>query len=208
MANNKRDDRTRNWIFILYPESAPENWRDVIDELHIQWAESPLHDCDKNADGSPKKPHYHILLTFDGNKSFSQICEITEKLCCPIPQKCQNVKGTVRYFVHMDDPDKYQYDRDKIVSHGGFDVASNLRATSSDRYSILREIVDFVRTKEIIEYADLVEYALMEHPDDWFPLLADTSTLFISTYITSLRNKYYRAKKLNIDPVTGEITEK
>ncbi|WP_425423122.1 Rep family protein, partial [Segetibacter koreensis] len=27
--SEKRDTRTRNWTFFVYPESAPENWRDV-----------------------------------------------------------------------------------------------------------------------------------------------------------------------------------
>ena len=37
-----KDGRTRNWNVIVYPESAPENWRQIIDDLHIEWAESPL----------------------------------------------------------------------------------------------------------------------------------------------------------------------
>ena len=39
-----KDERTRNWTFVIYPESAPKNWRDVLDEQHIQWVESPLHE--------------------------------------------------------------------------------------------------------------------------------------------------------------------
>ena len=42
--------RTRSWTFIVYPDSAPENWRSILDEDHIQWIESPLHDKDLNAD--------------------------------------------------------------------------------------------------------------------------------------------------------------
>ncbi|WP_241963848.1 replication protein [Staphylococcus saprophyticus] len=28
--SEKRDTRTRNWTFFVYPESAPENCRDVL----------------------------------------------------------------------------------------------------------------------------------------------------------------------------------
>ena len=51
----KPDVRARAWTFIVYPESAPENWRDVLDRFHLQWACSPLHDRDVNATGEPKR---------------------------------------------------------------------------------------------------------------------------------------------------------
>ena len=50
-------------------ESAPENWRDVLDRFHLQWACSPLHDRDVNATGEPKKAHWHILLSFGGKRA-------------------------------------------------------------------------------------------------------------------------------------------
>lgn len=57
-----KETRTRNWSVIVYPESAPENWRQILDESHIEWIESPLHEFDTNPTGEIKKPHYHILL--------------------------------------------------------------------------------------------------------------------------------------------------
>lgn len=56
----------RDWAFIVYPESAPENWREILDDTHIRWIESPLHDKDFNPDGTIKKPHWHVMLSADG----------------------------------------------------------------------------------------------------------------------------------------------
>ena len=42
-------------LFIVYPESAPSNWRDTLNKTHLRWIESPLHDKDVNADGEVKK---------------------------------------------------------------------------------------------------------------------------------------------------------
>ena len=65
MAEKKStDSRTRTWTFVLYEDSAPENWRQLLDDMHIEWVESPWHDKDINADGKPKKKHKHILLLF------------------------------------------------------------------------------------------------------------------------------------------------
>lgn len=51
MANN----RTRNWAFICYPDSAPDNWKVVLKSFHIPCAISPLHDKDLNPTGDEKK---------------------------------------------------------------------------------------------------------------------------------------------------------
>ena len=59
----KVDSRARNWSLVVYPESAPENWRDILDDYHIPWVESPLHDKDINPDGEIKK-HIGILVYF------------------------------------------------------------------------------------------------------------------------------------------------
>ena len=116
MAKNKKDVRARTWTFILYPESAPENWRYILDGYHIPWVESPLHDKDVNPDGTVKKAHRHIILLFDGKKSFEQVKDITDALNAPIPQKTANTKGLVRYLIHMDNPEKQAF----CPGHAGF----------------------------------------------------------------------------------------
>ena len=64
-----RDDyKTRNWVTIVYPESAPKDWRDKLREECIQAVVSPLHNADANPDGEQKKEHYHVMLLFDGPK--------------------------------------------------------------------------------------------------------------------------------------------
>lgn len=181
------DDRIRNWSFILYPESAPENWRDIIDELHIQWLESPIHDRDTDANGELKKPHIHILLLFDGKKSFTQIKEITENLNSPIPQKVASARGLVRYFLHLDNPEKAQYEAADIISHGGADSAEYLKPTSSTRYMLIKEMMDFVDENNIVEMRDLLSYARAQRFEDWFPLLCDNSAYIMNSLIKSNR---------------------
>ena len=138
---------------------------------------------------------------YDGNKSYEQIKEITDSLGQPIPQKVQNIRGVIRYLAHIDNPEKAQYDKDSIEGHGGIDIQSYLRAQSTDRYSILREMTEYIREHDIIEYCDLVDVALSEHYEDWFPLLADTNCMYISSYISSRRN----SKRMPVNAITGEV---
>ena len=198
------DERTRNWTFLVYPESAPENWRDILDDEHIQWVESPLHDKDDNADGDQKKPHWHILVLFEGKKSYEQVRELTDKLHATIPQKTASAKGLVRYMAHLDNPEKFQYDKGAIIGHGGVDVAEYLKPTSSSRYQLIGEMMDYVREQNITELEDLAYYARTERFDDWFPLLCDSSAYIMGEFIKSRRNRL-PLKVKEIDPETGEI---
>ena len=125
-----KEGRARNWTFLVYPESAPNNWRDILDEEHIQWVESPLHDKDTNADGMLKKSHWHILLLFDEEKGFEQVRRVTNMVNATIPQICVSVKGLVRYMAHMNNLKKVQYDKNLIVGHGGVDVTGYLKPVS------------------------------------------------------------------------------
>lgn len=193
MASDKTrgSDRTRNWSVIVYPDSAPENWRDYLDDLHLEWIESPLHEFDVNPDGEVKKAHWHVLLLFGGVKSYEQVLEIVKPLNCPIPQRCHNAKAQVRYMAHLDNPDKYQYRVSDIRPHGGVDLAELLRPSSSERYTIVADMMQWVRDNRVTEYADLVEFAMDEHRDDWFPALCDSCSIVMSTYIKSC---HYRAE--------------
>lgn len=183
------DNRARTWTFVLYEESAPENWRDMLDEQHIQWVESPWHDKDMNANGEPKKKHKHILLMFSGKKSYEQIKEITDSLKQPIPQRCHDARALVRYMAHLDNPEKAQYNVNDIKPHGGVDVSEMLKPSSSERYSLIRDMIDYIRSKGVTEFQDLMDYAAEEHFSDWFPLLCDNSAYIIGQYIKSQRHR-------------------
>lgn len=191
MANEKTrgHDRTRIWAVIVYPESAPENWRDILDEYHIEWAESPLHEYDTNLTGEVKKPHWHIVLAFDGPKSYEQVVEILAPLNCPIPQRCHSLKGAVRYFAHLDNPEKHQYSVSDIVGHGGFDVSAALAPSASERYALIAEMISFVRENGVTEFQDLMDYARDNRFDTWFPLLCDSCSFVMQQYIKSQRHR-------------------
>lgn len=187
-----KDERTRNWTFVVYPDSAPQNWREIIDEDHIQWIESPLHDQDKDANDEMKKAHWHVLLMYGGLKSYKQIEELTQRINATIPQKCASTKGLVRYMVHMDNPEKFQYSRSEIIGHGGADVAEYLKATGASRYLLIREMMDYVKENHVTEMNELIYYAMAERFDDWFPLLCDNSAYIMNALIKSNRHSAMR----------------
>lgn len=193
-----KETRARGYAFVLYPESAPEHWRSIIDDWHVPWAESPLHDKDVNpGTGEVKKPHWHILLNFDSVKSYDQVKELLSQLGdgATIPVKLNSVKGMLRYFCHMDNPEKYQYPRELIIGHGGLDVDDLLRPSASARYEFIKEMCYYISEFNITEFYELIDYAMVEKAETWFPLLCDNSSYIVNQYIKSNRERVYRSRK-------------
>lgn len=189
-GKSRGHDRTRVWCAVVYPESAPELWRDTLDEAHIEWAESPLHDKDADpGTGECKKPHWHILLAFDGPKSYEQVLELLAPLNCTIPQRCHSLRGAVRYFCHLDNPEKFQYPVSGIVAHGGFDLASALAPTASQRYELIAEMEEWCISSGCVEFCDLLDYAAHERREDWFPLLCDSCAFVMTQFLRSRRHR-------------------
>lgn len=186
---SSRNERVRNWNIVVYPESAPDNWRSVFDDLHIPWIESPLHCNDICANGELKKPHYHVTLLFSGSKSYEQVKELTDSLNCPIPQICHDTRGSVRYMTHMDNPEKAQYKTSEIIGHGGADPYEYVDLLKTRVKEVTREIILFCKDNGVTEFSDLVEYCLLNGEDDWYNVAMHYATLSIKTYINSARHR-------------------
>lgn len=188
MAEKKKDTRTRNWSFIVYPESAPENWIEQLKEEMTPFAVSPLHDEDVNeGTGELKKAHYHVLLCFESMKSYEQVKEITERFNGSIPQRVNSAKGLIRYFVHRDNPEKHQYDIINIYAYGDIDVISPFK-TSTSRYDAIKQMLKYVNDNNIMEFQDLMNYA-MEEQEEWFRYLCDSCAYIVQEYIKSVRHR-------------------
>lgn len=193
-----KDARYRNWVFVAYPESAPENWRSILDEWHIPWIESPLHDRDVNpGTGELKKPHWHIALAADSLKSYSQILEVTKSINATIPQPIHSMRGQIRYFAHLDNPEKVQYAIDDIIPHQGADLEAILMPTRSQRYKYIADMLSWCRENDVIEFQDLVDYAITDHPDDWFPMLCDSCAYIVSQYLKSARMRSVKENQVD-----------
>ncbi len=192
--STKNNKRSRNWAFILYPESAPKNWQEKLIELNVQFALSPLHNLDVNPDnGEIKKEHYHVILVFDSVKSYEQVKEITQKLKQPVPQICHSILGSIRYFTHQDNPEKFQYQVENIKVFNGFDIDKYTEMTVTQKKAIIKEICQYIVSADVVEYADLVEYAILEN-QEWFDTIQSSHTMFLTSFI---RSRKFRAKIVN-----------
>lgn len=186
--------KKRNWAFVLYPESAPEDWKEQLRLSGLQGAISPLHDKDINPTGEPKKPHYHVILVYGSPTTYSNVKAFTDKLNQPIPQALEQVRGYYRYFTHKDNPEKYQYDEREIETFNGFNIADFVELTRSEVTSKKHELLTLAREKGFSEYAELVDY-VQDNMDMTYFDIVSSHTLFFVGYMRSVR--YRGAGKLN-----------
>ena len=190
--NQEKNVKKRNWAFVLYPDSAPADWREQLARSGVACAISPLHDRDLNPTGEPKKPHYHVILVYGSPTTYNNVKGFTNgQLGQTIPQALEQVKGYYNYLTHADNPEKAQYSAKDIQILNGFDIRDFVELTKSEVIRIKREIMDFIRDNRIYEYADLMEMLMDggEETADYFEV-ASNNTVYFDRYLSSRR---YRA---------------
>lgn len=196
--------KKRNWAFVLYPESAPADWREQLQKTGLQCAISPLHDKDMNPDNTPKKPHYHVILTYSGPTSYNVVKALTDGFNQPIPQALEQVRGYYRYLTHKDNPEKAQYDEREVKTINGFNIADFSELTRSEITQIKKTLQALIRQYDIVEYAQLMDFLQDEEMNVEYEV-ASNNTLFFDRYIGSRRHAPRIPK---CDPKTGEVIEK
>lgn len=179
--------KKRNWTFVLYPESAPKNWRELLQKSGIQAAVSPLHNRDVNPTGEVKKEHYHIILVYPGPTTYNAVAGFTASLNATIPQVLEAVKGMWRYFTHKDNPEKAQYEEREITTVNGFNISDLVELTKSEVNELKRSICNLIREVDITEYAGLLDFLCDNELWAEYDVAAN-NTLFFNTYLTSRRH--------------------
>lgn len=115
------------------------------------------HDSDIDDDGQPKKPHVHVFIRFPNPRYLNSVAKdlgIASNYIRP----CGDSRSFVRYLVHRDSPNKFQYDPKNIVSNIPDFVqeclASDKEKSESDKVLEILELLDnissFVDTRSFV----------------------------------------------------------
>lgn len=195
MTQIKKEQRSNKWAFLLYQESAPKDYLNILEELHVPFVLSPWHDKDVNrSTGEFKKPHKHGALFFETLKSYRQVSElISDNLKGPTHvEVVMSPKGMYDYFIHAENPDKTPYNIDDIESGAGFELDKFLAEQASDEF--LNEVIDLIENNDITELEDLVYFA-RENNYLLLNLVID-KTYFFAKFLDSRRFNPKRKKYL------------
>lgn len=183
------DIRCNAWWFIMYPDSAPDNWFDILEKLAVPIAVSPLHEADPLSDDE-YKPHWHVIIKYGSVKAYDQALEVSKLVHGTIPKRVDKIQGAFRYLCHLDQPNKPQYDLKDITLISGFDPNEANKPTDAQIYKMITEIVKYIVENNITYYIDLLMMCMFDDtaPSDWGYTVAHNTTLF-SGACESLRKK-------------------
>lgn len=185
----KSDIKKRNWTFVLYEDSCAKDWEEYLISTGVLFSYA-YHDKDKTEIGEPKKPHYHVVLCFDGPITYLNVSNYAKRVGAAndVVQPVGSVRGIVRYFCHKDNPDKYQYSEDIIQCRNGFDPSDYFCLTATQQKAFKRKTIEFIQYNDIEEYADLIDVLMASDEVDMFDI-ASQNTFFFTQYIKSRRNQ-------------------
>lgn len=194
---------------VLYPESCNPEFRKILQEMHVMFAVSPLHDMDISANGKPKKPHYHVLIDFSdvkqkkSRKQFEEIFDQIGAVCSPLDHEffCGNRRLTYRYLLHLDDADKHLYSFDDLYVYGFNGDVYDFIFSAANVNECLNNMISFIVENKLTFYCDFALYCSHEVPEWNLTLLKHTRyiTEFIKSYDYLLRSTGTQGNRIYID---------
>lgn len=182
------NQKRRYWAFLVYPESAPDGWRQTLKDSHGSYAISPLHE----PDGEHQKPHYHVIYrhpnTVSQQGALKAIPEGVPANGCIIG--VSQPTNYQRYLIHLDDPEKQQWPNgsNEIDILGGFPLDLSREMSKSEQAALRDRLLAMIRDFMITEYSDFV-YILMDSGDADGLDYACTHTFLFESVIKSVRHK-------------------
>ena len=190
-----KEQRSNKWAFLFYKESAPDNYFEVLEDIHVPFILSPWHDKDVNKKTCEfKKAHKHGALYFDSLKSYYQVSElIKDRLNGPAHvEPVMSPKGMYDYFTHAENPEKTLYKVEDIESGCGFELDKFLVQQNSDDFTT--EVIDTIEENDFTEFEELVWYA-RDNNTALLGLIIER-TYFFARYLDSRRHNPKRLEKI------------
>lgn len=160
-----------------------------------------------------KDPHWHCVFDYGSgaNKTVSQMFDLIQPIRQYVaianldkitidtdPRKVdgiikvwknencvKNMRSLLRYFKHLDNPEKFQYLDESYRTFCGFNVEDRI-LSQEDSISISKDIKNFVKNEECYLFCDLVDYAEECRPEWYSLLLSSKFSSFITNYMRSL----------------------
>lgn len=222
LSSSKQDElRGRHYAFVVYPTEewvkehvpqceydgsdgwgeAPNDWQDQLQNTGLAFVVSPLHYLDVNPDGKPKKPHWHIIISWGNTTTYRSARAISETILhCPRPQMLKAVEGMYRYLTHKDNPEKHQYDEIPRCFNGWERPLDNVAITE-----LKREIRKLIYLENCTEYGELV--AICEQKGNEYFDVVSSHTYFFDKLCSSFRHNPIRTLSRVLPEYDGEETK-
>ena len=108
----------------------------------------------------------------------------------------RNMRSLLRYFKHLDNPEKHQY-LDSIRSFGGFEVEDRIYS-QTDSLFILDQILDYIEDNQVYSFWKLLRYC-QKNNREWYAVLCRnqySNSLIQALKSFTVENTGYLDKKI------------
>ena len=145
--------KSRKFAFIFYKEDETHvRAMQLIHELYSYAA--ILHDKDYDVNGEIKKEHYHYIIKTNSPQNIETICNtllISTNYCRVV----KNDVGFLRYLIHYDDLDKFQYSIDEVYGDLKINLKKILNSNLDEGRGVL-DIIQIINDNKIVSLKILV----------------------------------------------------
>lgn len=201
-------EKSRGHTGIVYPDSAPEDWMQQLEDSLDMWLISPLHEPDPEEDletGTIKvlKPHYHVMNRHSNTISPKTARNIFADYPWIVTPKGNryfqvgSIANLSRYFLHLDQPAKQQFPgkpEELLTVLNGFPLDLQRELTRADKRRLKKDTLTYIRERGITEYNELIDSLMDTAEWDLFDYATDHSVM-IQHYLWGVREGGKNASK-------------
>lgn len=206
--------KTRNGSVIVYQEHVTQERLDeLLEEMGVKIARSPLHDKDKydknsvrkwersHKDPTPeelerkpkvgeyKKAHWHVPFQLTGPRTLANILDMfPEELHVTSVWKEPDPEHAIRYMCHLDSKNKEKYSIDGVEGFGGIDLSPLERLTEQDKANDIAFICKHIKEDEVTNFYDLANWVIQGQDYQLFTSIVSRTT-FYKNYMDGLAVK-------------------
>lgn len=118
-----------------------------------------IHDKDIDKDGNIVRPHYHIAVRLKNPRKLKHICQWFGIASNFIEFGKGSYSDLLKYLIHENAPEKYQYSVKDVVSNFDFEKEKNKKEGDERKEEIINGIVTgIIREYNYFNYISAIEY--------------------------------------------------
>ena len=143
--------------------------------------------------GKPKKPHCHLLIKLPSQQDaffYTDLLGDCVYLRPSIWEKCHCVTSSIRYFAHMDSPQKAQYQVGMIHGFGGIDMSCLYKRDENQNLKIMARVNKVIKSQGIRYFYQLVDYAMSHNDMDMLSYVRGSSAFYNSIFTSKRFHSY------------------
>lgn len=151
-----------------------------------------LHDKDLKEDNTFKKAHYHVLLYFENQKLLSTLKNQLHLNDSDF-YEIKSLSGQLRYLIHYDDEDKYQYDiKDVYATNYLMTKFKQSLASIRSETEETSVIIEYIFLEEVCSIIQVTQFVL---DNDLYSTYRRNYSLFKDI----LKEKMLKGDRKNVD---------